>query len=178
MTTPDTSAEVERIRALWDGVHVDRPHHTRYASWCAPDADGALSETVEARWWDSVGCERALGAPDDIATLLAEIDRLRAQLPDPAAVQCAREMAARVIGDQVEILAPVQGSDEAAAIIIARHASRLVATLYDLARTVRARTDEGGDVDHLTLLDVALRVDACTSLDELESIARELREVW
>ena len=86
MTTPDTSAEVERIRALWTGVgaspedYAPRPGYGYgTAAWWETGADGSPSETVEARWWDTRGRDRGHGAPAHIATLLAALDRVTAE---------------------------------------------------------------------------------------------------
>lgn len=160
------SNEVERIRALWARVDLtDRP--------MLDDADGMEPgvgvtslysggrEALTLWWRTPEGRALVIDLPEQVAALLAEVDRLRAQLPAPAAVRAARVLAAEVIEEWVtrNDTLPEAGGRGAANVISD--------VLCDLARTYM---HDGAEVDAATLAMVALRVDRAT--DRRTSMSR------
>lgn len=189
MTAPDTSAEVERIRALWARVDLaDRPSYD--ADEASDPGDGWApgtgvtslyvggAEALVLRWHTPDGRALALDLPEQIAALLAALDRvtaerdtLAARLPSPESVTRARLVAAEI----VEVLIGLARDDGALPDRLVANA--VAAHIRDRADTHAGTCDEGGDVDERELLACAQRVDRCTTLGELEAIVREWREV-
>ena len=195
MTTPDTSAEVERIRATeTTGDCLDALAEAGlrgemivagHAGHMLFDAARAVARLLDER--DALRERVAdLSRRHDLVASLSmrrtkaldeareEIDRLRALLPSPAATSRAWRTAAEIV--EVQIAAEREWRPE--------HrrgerdvANSIAAHIRDRARTQSGTRDEGGDVDGDTLRRCAEDVDGCTTLGELEGLVAKWREV-